>query len=72
MANETTVPKRPRVANSTFPDKTDSLIQELSVLVPRCKKACRRKSEVLQCNLCAVWVHARCEGVSSESEPCIL
>ena len=34
--------------------------------MPHCRKACTRKSEALQCDLCAVWVHARCEGVSSE------
>ena len=70
MAAETTnvtVAKRPRVTDSTSPDKRDSLIQELpGNKCPHCRKACTRKSEALQCDLCAVWVHARCEGVSSE------
>ena len=59
--------KRPRVADSTSPDKRDSLIQDLpGNKCPHCKKPCTRKSEALQCDLCAVWVHARCEGITSE------
>ena len=66
MATETTnatVAKRPKVTDNTSPDKRDSLIQELlGNKCPHCRKARTHKSEALQCDLCAVWVHARCEG----------
>ena len=61
MATESTnatVAKRPRVTNSISPDRRDSLIQELpGNKCPHCRKACTCKSEVLQCGLCAVWLH---------------
>ena len=64
---ETAASKRPRVTSSTSPDKRDSLIQDLpGNKCFHCKKACTSKSEAIQCDLCAVWVHARCEGVSSD------
>ena len=58
MATETTnvtVAKRPRVTDSTSPDKRGSLIQGLpGNKCPHCRKACTRKNEALQCDLCAV------------------
>ena len=64
---DATSSKRPRVSDSTSPDTRDSLIQDLpGNKCPHCKKPCTRKSEALQCDLCAAWVHARCEGVTSE------
>ena len=66
MTTETTDPtvaKRPRVTDNTSPDKRDSLIQELpGNNAPYCRKVCTCKSEMLQCDLGAVWVHAHCKG----------
>ena len=55
-----TVAKRPRVTDSTSPDKRDSLIQELpGNKCPHCRKACTCKSEALQCDLrmCCLGAH---------------
>ena len=60
---DATVAKKRRVTDSTSPDKRDSLIQKLpGNKYAHCKKACTCKSEALQYDLCAVWVHAHCEG----------
>ena len=57
---DATVAKRPRVTDNTTSDKRDR--NYLVINAPNCRKACTRKSKVLQCDLCTVWVHAHCEG----------
>jgi len=45
-------------------NRTDTFIQSLpGGKCPHCKKEC---TSALQCDLCAIWVHAECEGISSE------
>ena len=64
---DATSSKRPRASDSTSPDTRGSLIQDLpGNKCSHCIKPCTRKSEALQCDLCAAWVHAHCEGVTSE------
>ena len=44
-----------------------------TALILKAIEAYTHKSEVLQCDLCAVWVHTRCKGVSSEfADDCLL
>ena len=36
----------------------------------QCKKKCIAKCEDLQCDLCAAWLHASCEGLKKTSINC--
>ena len=38
----------------------------LGEICPHCKKECTLESKALQCDFCGIWVHAECEGISSE------
>ena len=33
---------------------------------PHCGEACLSESKAVQCDLCGIWVHAVCEGISNE------
>ena len=32
----------------------------------KCKENCTAESEAIQCDLCYAWLHALCDGISSE------
>ena len=44
------------------PDPKDQLLSKDIDICGHCRKKCLPSSEVLQCDLCSVWVHANCEG----------
>jgi len=59
--------KRPRVIDSTSPEKRDEQVRNLpGDKCPHCNQVCTIESEAIQCDLCSNWVHAQCEGISSE------
>jgi len=59
--------KHPRVIDSTSPEKRDEHIRNLpGDKCPHCNQICTIESEAIQCDLCSNWVHAQCEGISSE------
>jgi len=63
----TAASKHPRVTDSTFPEERDEQVRNLpGDKCPHCNQVCTIESEAIQCNLCSNWVHAHCEGISSE------
>ena len=64
--------KRPRIVDSVSPTQ-EQRNSSLNILpgntCGHCGKACTAKgklSEAIQCDLCYVWVHAHCEGITKE------
>ena len=58
--------KRPRVY-SVSPDKRTEQLQKFpGGTCVKCKQDLSPESEAIQCDLCNIWVHAKCEGVSKD------
>ena len=58
--------KRRKPDTEGSPDKLTQLLDTPVNLCGHCKKKCTAKSEALQCDLCASWLHASCEGITRE------
>ena len=71
-SNSSTTTKRPRLADSVSPthEQRDSSLAALpGNICGHCGKECTAKgklSEAVQCDLCYMWLHASCEGISKE------
>ena len=61
--------KRRRIEDSASPSEAQrksSCSKLPGELCGYCNKECPADGEAIQCDLCCAWVHAECEGVSSE------
>ena len=61
-------PPTKRDKTKTIDSSGDSSLQLLpGGKCPHCDQVCTTESKVIQCDLCHVWVHSECEGISNES-----
>ena len=66
---EDSTTKRRRIQDSASPSEAQrkaSCSKLPGELCGHCNKECPADGEAIQCDLCCVWVHAECEGVSTE------
>ena len=56
--------KRKKLDDS--PDKSDEILSKVLDLCGKCNKKCTAKGESIQCDLCGLWAHASCEGISRD------
>ena len=69
MPLEDSTTKRRRIQDSASPSEAQrkaSCSKLPGELCGHCNKECPADGEAIQCDLCCVWVHAECEGVSTE------
>ena len=58
--------KRRKPDTDESPDKLSQLLDKPVDICGYCKKKCTAKCEALQCDLCAAWLHASCEGLTKD------
>ena len=46
--------------------RNDALASLPGVRCPHCSETCLSESNAVQCDLCGIWAHAECEGISNE------
>lgn len=59
-------PRHKRGRPNDSPDPKDQLLSKDVDMCGHCHKKCSPSSEALQCDLCAAWVHASCEGFTKK------
>ena len=47
-------------------NRNDVLASLPGARCPHCSEACLSESNAVQCDLCGIWAHAECEGISNE------
>ena len=58
--------KRRKPGVDESPDKSYYILSKSLDVRGKCNKKCTSKGEAIQCNLCCVWVHAVCEGITRD------
>ena len=56
--------KKPGIEES--PDKSYYILSKSLDTCGKCNKKCTSRGDAIQCDLCGIWVHAVCEGISHE------
>ena len=56
--------KKPGIEES--PDKSYYILSKSLDTCGKCNKKCTSRGDAIQCDLCGMWVHAVCEGISHE------
>ena len=56
--------KKPGIEES--PDKSHYILNKSLDTCGKCNKKCALRGDAIQCDLCGMWVHAVCEGISHE------
>lgn len=59
--------KRTRAAAGLSPAARDAMIQSLpGENCPHCNQPCTAENKAVQCDLCGVWAHVKCEGLPED------
>ena len=59
--------KRTRAAAGISPEARDAMIHSLpGENCPHCKQPCTVENKAVQCDLCGVWAHVKCEGLPED------
>ena len=59
--------KRTRAAAGISPEARDAMIHSLpGENCPHCKQPCTAENKAVQCDLCGVWAHVKCEGLPED------
>ena len=49
-----------------MPDKSHYVLASQLDICGKCKKQCIENEKAIQCDLCCMWVHTDCEGITED------